>query len=94
MSSSHIQARSFSLENYQTRFCESAVAASWSAYWLFDLLAAVFADEYFADELVFGHVSDFVAGVGVARVAPCAFLTHAKHERQVCARFEISKRSG
>jgi len=31
----------------------SAVAAAWSAYWLFDLLAAVFADEYFADELVF-----------------------------------------
>src|SRR3989442_11843771 len=85
MSSSHIQARSFSSDVSLSPSCAgSAIAAAWSAYWLFDLLAAVFANEYLTDELKLGHVPDFVAGVSVARVAPCTFLTHAKHGSMVC----------
>ncbi len=60
---------------------------------MFDFLAAVFADEYFANELVFGHVSNLVAGVAVAGVAPCSFLTHAKHERYDMRGLEIRERA-
>jgi len=65
------------------------VAAAGSAYGLFDLLAAVFADEYFADELGFGHVSNLMACGVVTGVAPCSFLNHAKHGAYVCVGWRL-----